>query len=69
MKELHSENVTELLVKTKELKEANKKHSKELRLIQNLKMLMRDFNKESVSMLNEIGNFQRQTLLSTLGGE
>ena len=32
-------------------------------------MLMRDFNKESLSMLSEIGDYSRQTLLTTLGGE
>ena len=57
MKELHCESMNELPVRTKELRDTNKKHSKEARLIQNLKMLMRDFNRESLSMLDEFGDF------------
>lgn len=66
MKELHTESVMELLQKTKELKETIKRQSKDHRLIQNLKLLMRDFNQESISMLEEVGNFSRQTLMTTL---
>jgi len=57
MRELHCESMNELPVRTKELRDTNKKHSKEARLIQNLKMLMRDFNRESLSMLDEFGDF------------
>jgi hypothetical protein len=44
MKELNSDGIGELIPKIRELKEQNKRCAKDLRLTQNLKMLMRDFN-------------------------
>lgn len=66
LKELHCDSFNELLSKTRDLKEANKRHTKEVRLILNLKMLMRDFTNEGYCMLNEINELQKKTLLSTL---
>jgi len=64
MMELKVGNSNDLAAKVRDLVEQVKRHERDKRLIQNLKMLMRDFKTEGPLIIGELSDYSRQNLLS-----